>query len=337
MWQRVYWPLAAGRNVQADGELRSGEMGDAETAGIDGDALWRFVEEQIYSLPGTSGHRDVFTILLTGSRGAGIHTPASDIDIDVVCPQPVYESVQRAALGAGIIRSRQSFWFVLRGDGWDRYYGKEMGRPHFSLTGLDDVADHFRRHEDVHIWIWTNAQVLADPQRQFQRIREAWQGYPPDVLVRKIKYRWLLAGFWDVEVYPYHHARDDELLAASSAIVNSVNELLRLFFLVEGKSFPYTEKLMRLAPRTELGRQFAPMLQQIVGLAVGERGAGQPAWERLDRAHEMLCMSDTSAECRELEEACAKAMIAAGVDAQWVEADYDNVDELLLGRLGPVP
>jgi hypothetical protein len=30
-------------------------------------------------------------------------------------------------------------------------------------------------------------------------------------------------------------------------------------------------------------------------------------------------------------------MIAAGVDAKWVEADYDNIDELLTGKLGPVP
>jgi hypothetical protein len=30
-------------------------------------------------------------------------------------------------------------------------------------------------------------------------------------------------------------------------------------------------------------------------------------------------------------------MIAAGVDADWVRAGYDNMDELLLGDLGPTP
>ena len=43
------------------------------------------------------------------------------------------------------------------------------------------------------------------------------------------------------------------------------------------------------------------------------------------------------AESERLENACARAMIAAGVDAQWVEADYANIDELLLGDLGPAP
>ncbi len=30
-------------------------------------------------------------------------------------------------------------------------------------------------------------------------------------------------------------------------------------------------------------------------------------------------------------------MVAAGVPEKWVEADYTNIDELLLGKLGPVP
>ncbi len=38
-----------------------------------------------------------------------------------------------------------------------------------------------------------------------------------------------------------------------------------------------------------------------------------------------------------LEKAGYEAMIAAGVEPQWVEADFDNIDDLLLGRLGPPP
>ncbi len=30
-------------------------------------------------------------------------------------------------------------------------------------------------------------------------------------------------------------------------------------------------------------------------------------------------------------------MIEAGVESDWAEADYDNIDELLTGKLGPVP
>jgi hypothetical protein len=312
-------------------------MWEPESAGIDSVALWRFIREQVYSLPGVDSALDAFTVLVTGSRAADIYTEMSDVDLDVLCPEPVYRSVQRASFEAGRVNSEDSFWFVLREDDWHRYFGHLMGRPHFSLTSLDKVEEHFRDYDDVGIWIWTNARVLADPGDQFGRIRGAWTGYPRDMLVRKLKYRWLLAGFWDVEVYPHHHSRDDELLAAGTAILNSVNELLRFFLLVEGRPFPYTEKLMRVAAGTKLGREFAPMLQRAVDLAIGRAETKLRVWQRLERAFEMLACYDASEECRRLEDACAQAMIEAGVSRAWVEADYDNIGELLTGSLGPVP
>lgn len=308
-----------------------------EAAGIDPNALSRYIREHIYTLPGTTRHRQAFTVLVTGSRAAGVHTPDSDVDIDVLCPEPVHESVQRASYEAGIVGGEASFFCVLKGDDWDRYFGRKMGRPHFSLTGLDRVEQHFRDCDDVWMWIWLNAKVIADPAQQFQRIVNGWDGYPADVLVRKIKYRWLLAAYWEVDVFPYHHCGDDEVLAASAAILNAVNELLRLFFLVEGRPFPYTEKLMHLAPSTVLGAELVPQLHDIVDLVVGKGMADLPVWDRLHRACELLCVSDKSEECRRLEDACAQAMVAAGVDAKWVEADYQNIDELLLGELGPMP
>ncbi len=308
-----------------------------EALGIDATALERFINEQIYTLPGTCSHRDAFTVLITGSRAAKIHTHTSDVDIDILCTPPVYESVRRASFEAGTIKSERGFWFVLRDDKWDRYFGKEMGHPHFSLTSLAKVEEHFRNYEDVPLWIWLNAEVIADPKEQFRRIRNSWHGYPPDVLVRKIKYHWLLAGYYEVDAYPHHHSQDDQLLSASVAILDAVNELLRFFFLVEGRPFPYTEKLVQMARKTKLGAEFIPMLQHVVDLAVGKAGGGLAVWERLDKAFETLCCYDRSEECRRLDDACAEAMIAAGVDPQWVKADYDNVEELLMGELGPIP
>jgi hypothetical protein len=128
-----------------------------------------------------------------------------------------------------------------------------------------------------------------------------------------------------------------ELLPACMAVVNAVNELHRLFFLVEGRPFPYIEKLARLARTTRLGEQFCPMLQRIVDLAVGAGQHEPDAWQRLDTAIHLLCFSDQSEDCRNLEQACAQAMVAAGVEPNWVQADFANIDELLSGELGPLP
>ncbi|NIN06998.1 MAG: hypothetical protein GTO43_11735, partial [Armatimonadetes bacterium] len=148
------------------------------------------------------------------------------------------------------------------------------------------------------------------------------------------KYRWLLAWYWAIMVYPHHHSSDEELLPAAAAMLNAVNELIKFFFLVEGKPFPYAEKLMPLSAGTKLGREFGPVLRQTVDLVVGKAEPQLSPWERLDRAFDVLC-ADMPED--PLEKAGYEAMIAAGVEPQWVEADFDNIDDLLLGRLGPPP
>ena len=310
-------------------------MPDLDGTGIDRGALERYIAEQIYSLPGTDRHREEFTVLLTGSRAMGTHTPCSDVDIDVVCSQAVYEAVHRASVEAGIIKSPTSFFLILGGDDYHKYFGDECSRPHFSITPIETVERQFRDHEDVPLWIWTNAQVIADPHGRFSRITEGFWGYPKDVLIGKLKYRWMLAWYWAIEVYPHHSTKDTDLLPAASALLNTVNELLKFFFLAEGRPFPYTEKLMPLSLTTKLGAEFHPKLQRTVDLVIAKAEPHLLPWERLKLAFDLLAGAETPVD--DLEQAGYKALLAAGVDPQWVEADYENIDELLYGKLGPVP
>ena len=174
-----------------------------------------------------------------------------------------------------------------------------------------------------------------DPGGQFSRLRDSFQGYPRDVLQRKIKHRWLLAMYAGIDIFPHHHAGDDDLLPALLGVTMMVTELLRFFFLVEGKPFPYAERLIRLAPTTALGREFHPYLQQVIGLLAGKAEPAWEPWQRIDTAVAMLLDADRFPEARRLEEAGCVAMKAAGVDPCWVDTDYDNIDELLWGELGP--
>ncbi len=311
---------------------------DYEKAGISRDALWRYIEEQIFALPGLDAPGEVLTVLLTGSRAAGVHQPQSDVDIDVVCPQAVYESVHRAALETGVIDTPRSFFVTVPEVDWERYFGRERGRPHFSVTSLRQVERHFREYHDVWLWIWTNAQVITDPNGQFERIRGQFKGYPQEVLVGKIKYRWLLASYWAIEQYPHNHgARDELLLAAATGLLSSIQEYLRVFFLVEGKPFPYAERLMTFAEETKLGREFVPLFQRAIDLILGRTDEQKDLWQRLDSAFELLMCEDLSDESKRLCGACAEMMIDAGVEPDWVQADFNNIDELLLGELGPIP
>ena len=76
---------------------------------------------------------------------------------------------------------------------------------------------------------------------------------------------------------------------------------------------------------------------RITDLALGREWKDRHVWARLDEASSLLCNSDTSPDCRRLEEACAEAMLNAGVEAEWVETDYNNINELFSGKLGPMP
>jgi hypothetical protein len=202
---------------------------------------------------------------------------------------------------------------------------------------LDTVAEHFRGYRDTWLWIWTNARIITDPGEQFAQAVDGFAGYPREVLVRKIKYRWLLAGYAAVDIYPHNSRRDEDLAAAAGAILTAANELLRLFFLVDGKPFPYTEKLIHFAGQTALGKEFCPLIRRAIDLVVGRGCADQPIWQRCDEAGGLLMFSDLPAEAKPLWEASTRAMIAAGVEPEWVEADYRNINELLRGDLGPAP
>ena len=297
-----------------------------ENTGIDRDALDRYIEEQIYTLPGTDCHQEEFSIVLTGSRAMGLHADDSDIDLDILCPKNVFDSIQRASLEKGLIKAPDSFFGGLKEDVWPKYCGRSYGWPYYSILPLEDIERQFREYDDVALWIWTNALIIADPGGQFRRIQESFQGYPRDVLIRKIKYRWLLAWYWAIEVYPHHHGDDNALLPAGTA-------MLKFFYLVEGKPFPYDEQLVSLVGETKLGKEFQPALQEAVDLVVGKAEPELSPWERLDKAFNLVACEDDGG----FYQACANSMLAAGVEPKWVEADFDNIHDLLTGSLGPPP
>ncbi|GEM_PF-5394997 len=102
-------------------------MWDIEGTGIDRGDLERLIEERIYTLPGTDRHREESSIVLTGSRAFGTHLPDSDVDLDVLCPADVFESVHRESLEKGIISTPNSFFGCLPKEVAQSYFGEERG------------------------------------------------------------------------------------------------------------------------------------------------------------------------------------------------------------------
>ena len=309
---------------------------DLEGTGLSPEAMRQYIRRYIYALPGTDRAEEAFSILLTGSRATGHHSDDSDVDVDVLCPQEVYDAVLSACLEHGLIKSAGTSFFN-SGPEAVEMFGGGIGFPHFSLVPLEHIAARIEGHDDVTMWIYGHARVLTDPGRRFAAIAAGTRSYPPEVLVRKLKYHYLLEMYWSIDVTPHHHSRRDELLAAAAGMLNSMNEQLRLFYLVEGKPYPYTEALTRHAGETALGRRFLAFLIETTELILGARGSQRDAWDRLDEAFHVMHCGDESERSNEYFDAIDEAMVAAGVEREWVAGGYQNIDELLLGRLGPVP
>ncbi|WDV44205.1 hypothetical protein PV797_11775 [Clostridiaceae bacterium M8S5] len=277
-------------------------------------------------------------MLLTGSRALGTYSCNSDVDIDIICSREIFDNIQRAMYQKKLTPNTSQAFYQLPTEGWDRYFGKEVSQPHFSITPIDVIEDQFKNYNDVAIWIWINAVIVIDPLKQFKSIVENFKGYTDDVLFRKVKYRYLLSLYWLIDGYPHHHKnKEEELFTASLSILNGINEMYRLFFLLDGKPYPYAEKLPIYASSTKLGKKFKAFFDKAINMTLGNGYEDITIWDRLDKVIEILLYEDKSKEARELSEACDNELLSLGINTDWVELGYDNIDELLHGKLGPTP
>ncbi|MCL2641428.1 MAG: hypothetical protein FWD53_11320, partial [Phycisphaerales bacterium] len=66
--------------------------------------ITEFVLNELLVMPELSGHKDSLNVYLTGSRaagGGGGYSGQSDVDLDIVCPRPVFDQIQKNFLRSG--------------------------------------------------------------------------------------------------------------------------------------------------------------------------------------------------------------------------------------------
>ncbi len=302
--------------------------------------LAKYIDEQIFTLPGIDNHREELTVLLTGSRALGQFSESSNVDLDVICSLEVYEKIQEEMLDKGRIPSKDHAFYYLPDENWERYFGDVVGRVHFTLTPIERLKEKFLAYDDVAMWIWTNALVIVDSKSIFKDFIDEFNGYPKDVLIKKIKYRYLLAHHWLVDGFPHNHQRkQEELFSASLSLLNGIHELYKLFFLLDHKPFPYSEKLPFFVNKTRLGEEFELLLTRIINLTLGYGFEFEsiPIWERLNISIESLLYDDSNPDSMKLSREIDRLLLENGVDEKWVRGGYDNIEELLYEKLGPSP
>ncbi|MCK5001027.1 MAG: hypothetical protein KAS23_15900 [Anaerohalosphaera sp.] len=309
-------------------------LADVGRCGLDAAKVDRFVEEAIYSLPGVEDEQRDIGVFITGSRAAALHQKDSDVNVNLVCSKAAFDRIGRQLADAGIVRTRENLFISIEPESAASYFGQRISQADISIICLDTLQKNLSEFNDEWMWVWQNAVRVADPGVRVEGLVEKYKFYPHDVLVRRIKYHWLRVGYWLLDVYPYPRGVESnaEILCAVNAILNAINEFMKVFLLAEDKCYPYQKHLSRVAASTRLGGKYCSLFKKYCTAIV----SGQPdnTWERLDEIFEKLCCCDKSTEALALWDHCSNAMVSAGLSRNWAEADHDNINEMLMGQLG---
>ncbi|MCL2517644.1 MAG: hypothetical protein FWF15_03675 [Oscillospiraceae bacterium] len=280
------------------------------------ESIREFVINEIFVIPELSNYTDNLNVYLTGSRATDGYSGKSDIDLDIVCKQDIYDK----------IRSVIPTFYSLADSNFRSYFG-DIRIPHFSVSPQEKILAKLKNFDEVHMWIWGNAKLIIDNGISSVFDKSLFV-FPQDVLIEKLKKIYMDFLYSIIDAYPNSDTSNDMKHIAVNSIYNALLSIYRFSYLAEKQPFPYTEKLVTHVKTKKLYMKFADTFKEIYILL--ENISGDGAWERIEKCRGMLCYDDKYECSDELGEYMDNVMLEAGCEKDWVEAGYDNIDDYLL-------
>jgi hypothetical protein len=288
------------------------------------------VNQEVLSLQEFQDQENRIGVYLTGSRAVGGYTDTSDIDLDILCARSVFDELQRRFLAAGKTQTSKAAFYTLADSNYRQYFGN-ISPPHFSITPVESVIKRLQDYDEVQMWIWQNAKpVLICPDIE-EQLNKSMNGFPPEVLLRKLKRYYLEHLYSVIDAYPAHQHNNETKHLAAFSIYNALYSLFRFVYLADSRPFPYTEKLLYHLQTTNIGSACASDFLEIFNLL--EDISGKDAWTRLDKARGMLLFDAAYESARKIDALMTAALREYGCEENWLMAGYDNIDELLLHEI----
>ena len=294
-------------------------------------SIKKFVIDEIFVMPELLEHKDKLNVYLTGSRASGGYTDKSDIDLDIICPQDIYDKIQENFFCSGKNKSIKTSYYSLTDIDYRAYFG-DIDVPHFSITPQEKVLTKIKHFDEVHMWIWSNAKLIIDNGIS-SVFDESLFVFPQDILLEKLKRYYMDYHYYIIDTYPNHDTSSDMKHIAVYAIYSALLCVYRFAFLAEKQPFPYTEKLVTHIKTTKLWKDFSSIFQEIYRLL--ENTSGEDAWSRIEKCRGMLCYDDVHECSDKLSKFMDNVLLEAGCEKEWVDAGYDNIDDYLLSPFSP--
>ena len=292
------------------------------------ETIKKFVVNEIFVMPELSEYRNDLNVYLTGSRATGEYSDDSDIDLDMICPQDIFDKIQGNFLKSGKTYSVKAAFYSLDSVDYQAYFG-DIGIPHFSILPQEKILRKLQNFDEVQMWIWGNAKLIIDNAISSVFSAKLFS-FPQDILITKLKKYYMEYLYNIIDAYPSHDNSDEMKHIAAWSVYSALLSLYRFSFLAENQPFPYTEKLITHVKTTKIYRECENIFREIYDLL--ENIGGEDAWDRLEKCRSMLCYDNVYESSEKIGELMDNALLEAGCEEEWVEAGYDNIDDYLLSN-----
>jgi hypothetical protein len=198
-----------------------------------------------------------------------------------------------------------------------QFLGREVDLAIYEVDRIQRSCDEY---VDVVLWIWTNARILMDPCQLASGIQGSFEGYPRQVLEKKVKWHFLRDFHLSVHGLSYI-AESGNLFAVLNAMTGKIGELCRICCLLEGKPFPYEKWLLRASEDTGTGKRVVPIFKRVLAALSRLNNDLTGNWNAVQKAIDAI---DT--EASEIIEA---AMVSWGIERSWLEHAYHERHNVL--------
>lgn len=192
-------------------------------------------------------------ITLTGSFAAGLGGRGADVDVKVLCPPTLYETVKHELVAGGRIGET---------DDPEEEFADLVGD--YTLESLSAVWQQVQAYHDMTaLFIYGNLVHLAGDRGLLDPLISHCRNVPPAVLKREIETERVTM---DQALYAFLRSfQNTDPVARMLARAGMVRAAMRLAFLVEGIAPPYDKHLFRLLPRITRGQDMAELIHRFLG------------------------------------------------------------------------
>ena len=200
--------------------------------------------------------------VLSGSRAAGLSDATSDIDVDLLLPEPwfteIYEPFWEAVdSGAITVLNPRARLF-------DEYPIIDIPGidGHYQIKCSDEIQARIEAMDDVTRWIYSNTHALIDDSGLHKSLQALARRYPKRVLVAK-RGRYLFQAqefFYGIRT----QLGRDHWQSLSLLSIQSVSNVLKFCCLSADSPFPYEKWLYQVGTRTPLGQRLRALIDSIL-------------------------------------------------------------------------